>query len=59
MRALIKIIMGVLFFILIFSGLASLYFAAMAESASLAQWASAIALLAGALVIYGLWFQPK
>ena len=59
MQTVIKFVMGVLFFIMVFGGLASLYFAAMADSASLARWALGIALLAGAIVIYGIWFQPK
>ena len=59
MQTIIKVLMGVLFFIMVFWGLASTYGAAMADSASLAQWAFGIALLAGAIVIYGVWFQPK
>jgi hypothetical protein len=46
-------------FVLVFCGLASIYFAAMAESAPLVQCALGIALLAGAIVIYGIWFKPK
>jgi uncharacterized membrane protein YwzB len=59
MQTLIKLLMGILFFIAMFWGLASIYFAAMAESASLMQWALGIGLLAGAIVIYGIWFKPK
>jgi len=59
MQTLIKFLMGILFFIATFWGLASMYFAAMADSASLLQWAFGIALLAGAIVIYGIWFKPK
>jgi hypothetical protein len=59
MQSYMRILLRVLFFIMIFWGLASLYGAAMSGSASWVQWAFGIALLIGATVIYQVWFRPK